>query len=336
MGGQAIAMSSLGSADSASLRASLAGVSLAGVYTAANARLCEARAEPEEGARMLVGRIAEIWRHPVKSMEGERIAQATLGANGIPGDRAWAVRNEERGAIQGAKKIPLLMSCRARYASEPPADGPAPAPEITLPSGAVVRAGDAGAAERVSAAVERRVTLWPLMPASALEHYKRGAPDHADMLTEMRAVFGRRADEPLPDFSQFPPELMQYESPPGTYFDAYPLLVVTEATLRRLRELAPASRIDVRRFRPNLVIATEAEGFVEAAWGGKQLRAGGAVLDVLGPCPRCVMITHAFGDVPQDTGLMRTVVKEADQNVGVYARIASGGDVRLGDAVTLA
>ena len=32
---------------------------------------------------------------------------------------------------------------------------------------------------------------------------------------------------------------------------------------------------------------------------------------------------------------MRTVVKEADQNVGAYAKIASGGDVRVGDAVEL-
>jgi uncharacterized protein YcbX len=279
--------------------------------------------------------LAQIWRHPVKSMEGERIERAWLGENGIPGDRAWAVRDEERGGIRGAKKIPRLMECRARYASEPSASGPAPAPEITLPGGAVVRASDASAAERISAAVGRRVTLWPLLPASALEHYKRGAPDSPDMLTEMRTIFGRNADEPLPNFAQFPPELMQYESPPGTYFDAYPLLVVTEATLRKLRALAPSSVIDVRRFRPNLVIATESEGFVETAWTGKQLRIGGATLDVLGPCPRCVMITHGFGDVPQDTGLMRTVVKEADQNVGAYAKIARAGEVRVGDAIEL-
>jgi uncharacterized protein YcbX len=284
---------------------------------------------------MIVGRISELWRHPVKSMEGERIQRAVLGANGIPGDRAWAVRNEERGAIQGAKKIPLLMSCQARYASEPPVDGPAPAPEITLPGGGTLRAGDANAAERVSAAVERRVTLWPLLPASALAHYRRGAPDRADMIAELRAMFGRTADEPLPDFSQFPPELMQYESPPGTYFDAYPLLIVTDATLRKLRTIAPSSVIDVRRFRPNFVIATEGDGFPELAWVGKQLRIGGAAIDVLVPCPRCVMITHGFGDVPQDTGLMRSVVKEADQNVGAYAKVASAGEVRVGDAVEL-
>jgi hypothetical protein len=204
-----------------------------------------------------------------------------------------------------------------------------------LPGGGVLRAGDANAAERISAAVERRVTLWPLLPASALDHYRRGAPDSPDLLTEMRAMFGRTPEEPLPDFAQFPPELLEYESPPGTYFDAYPLLVITEATLRRLRALAPRSVIDVRRFRPNLVIATESEGFPEATWTGKQLRIGGATLDVLAPCPRCVMITHGFADLPQDASLMRTVVKEADQNVGAYARVARAGEVRVGDVVEL-
>jgi hypothetical protein len=284
---------------------------------------------------MIVGRIAEIWRHPVKSMEGERIARATLGDDGIPGDRAWAVRDEERGGIRGAKKIPRLMQCKARYASEPQPASAAPAPEIVLPGGAVVRASDPGAAERVSAAVEHKVTLWPLLPASALDHYKRGAPDSTDVLTELRAIFGRTPDEPLPDLAKFPAEIMQYESPPGTYFDAYPLLILTSATLRRLSSLEPRSVIDVRRFRPNFLIEAEGEGFPEVAWAGRQLRVGGAALDVVGPCPRCVMITHGFGDVPQDAGLMRTVVKEADQNVGAYARVARGGDVRVGDAVEL-
>lgn len=283
---------------------------------------------------MIVGRIGELWRYPVKSMKGERIDAAKLGTNGIPGDRGWAVRDEVRGGIRGAKKLAELMRCGARYLEEPE-PGRVPAPEITLPDGARLRASDAEASKRLSQALRNEVTLWPLLPAEKLDHYRRGAPTHADFDQEMRAVFGRAPDEPLPDFSVFPPVLFEFESPPGTYFDAYPLLVVTEATLRKLRAIAPRSVIDVRRFRPNLVIATEDEGFVEAAWTGKQLRIGGATLDVLGPCPRCVMITHGFGDVPQDTGLMRTVVKEADQNVGAYAKIASAGEVRVGDAVTL-
>jgi uncharacterized protein YcbX len=283
-----------------------------------------------------VGRISELWRHPVKSMQGERIPAAELGANGVPGDRAWAVRDEERGGIRGAKKIHELMRCAARYTDEPSA-ARVPAPEVTLPDGAKLRTSAPDAAERVSAAVGQKVTLWPLLPADKLEHYKRGAPTHADFDREMRSIFGREPDEPLPNLAAFPPELFEYESPPGTYFDAFPILLLTDATLRRLKALAPASRVDVRRFRPNLLVSTPTgvEGFVEQDWIGKRVRVGRAELEITLACPRCVMITLPFADLPRDPGLMRTVVREANQNVGVYARVSRPGGVAVGDAVEL-
>jgi len=283
---------------------------------------------------MQLGRVREIWRHPVKSMQGERIASSPVGALGLPGDRAFAVRDEVRGGIRGAKKIPGLMRFRARYLEEPKPGVPAPAPEITLPDGATLRADAPDAAARVSAALEHAVTLWPLRPASDREHYRRGAPDHADMVSELRAIFGREPDEPLPNLGVFPPDVLEFESPPGTYFDAFPLLVVTDATLRRLAELAPTSRVDVRRFRPNLVLETGgAPGFVEAGWEGARLRIGSVLVDVTVACPRCVMITHGFADLPRDPGLMRTVVREANQCVGVYASVREPGVVREGDTV---
>jgi hypothetical protein len=284
---------------------------------------------------MQLGRLREIWRHPVKSMEGERIERTPVGARGVPGDRAWAVRDEVRGGIRGAKKIPGLMRCRARYLETPKSDAPAPAPEITLPDGTRVAADAPDAAKRVSEAVGAEVTLWPLRPAEDLAHYRRGAPTHTDVIAELRSIFGREEGEPLPDLASMPRELFEYESPPGTYFDAFPLLLVTDATLRRLGELATASRIDVRRFRPNLVIelGTGESGFVEAGWAGARLRVGRALLEVTLPCPRCVMITHAFADLPRDPGLMRTVVREANQCVGVYAVVREPGEVRVGDAV---
>ena len=285
---------------------------------------------------MNVGRIRELWRHPVKSMMGERMERAELGANGIPGDRAWAVRDEERGGIRGAKKIAGLMRCGARYLEEP-AFGRVPPPEIRLPDGATLRASDPGAAERVSGAVEQKVTLWPLLPADRVDHYRRGAPTHEDFDQEMRAIFGRTKDEPLPDFAAFPPELFEFESPPGTYFDAFPILLLTDATLAKLKKLAPASVIDVRRFRPNLVVQTPdgVEDFVELGWIGRRLRVGDAELEIAMACPRCVMITHAFDDLPRDPGLMRTVVREANQNVGVYVRVARPGRIAVGDTVEL-
>ena len=285
---------------------------------------------------MNVGRVSELWRHPVKSMMGEKIPAAELGVNGVPGDRAWAVRDEERGGIRGAKKIHALMRCAARYAEEPAA-GPAPAPEITLPDGARLRANAPDAAQQLSGALGQKVTLWPLLPPDKLDHYRRGAPTHDDFEREMRAIFGREPNEPLPNLAAFPPELFEFESPPGTYFDAFPILLLTQATLRRLQKLAPESRVDVRRFRPNLFVSTPegVEGFAEQGWVGKRLRVGAAELEIALTCPRCVMITLPFADLPRDPGLMRTVVREADQNVGVYARVSRPGRVAVGDAVEL-
>jgi len=284
-----------------------------------------------------IGRVKEIWRYPVKSMAGERLEQVEVDAGGIPGDRGWAVRDEVRGGIRGAKKIAGLMRCGARHLEEP-TRARVGAPEITLPDGSKVRANAPDAAERVSRAVEAKVTLWPLLPPEARDHYRRGAPDHADLLTELRAIFGRTPDEPLPDISKLPREIMEYESPPGTYFDAYPLLVLTTATLEKLAKAAPASRVDVRRFRPNFVIETAPgiEGYVEAGWAGRRLRIGGLEIEGTIPCPRCVMVTHGFADLPRDPGLLRAIVRDADQNAGLYARPTGSARVSLGDEVALA
>lgn len=283
----------------------------------------------------LSARVAELWRYPVKSMEGERVAGIELDERGVVGDRTWAVRDEVRGGIRGAKKIGGLMRFRARALATPTAAEPVVAAEITLPDGGTVHTDDPDVAARLSRALEHPVTLWPLRPAGDLDHYRRGAPDSDDLLAELRSMFGRTEDEPLPDLSVFPPELMEFESPPGAYYDAFPLLLLTTASLRALAAAAPGSVIDVRRFRPSVLLEADGDRPVELGWVGRSASLGGAEVEVVTPCPRCVMITRAVADLPADRGLMRVVVREFGQDLGVYARVVAGGEVREGDPLVV-
>ena len=92
----------------------------------------------------------------------------------------------------------------------------------------------------------------------------------------------------------------------------------------------------VRRFRPNLLLSSEdSSGFPENAWVGKRLRIGGAELEVSMECPRCVMTTHAFADVPKDPKVMRALVKENGGNLGVYAAVVKAGVIGEDDPVEL-
>ena len=187
----------------------------------------------------------------------------------------------------------------------------------------------------LSARLDHPVTLWPLLPADALDHYRRGAPDSEDFETELRDIFARTPDEPLPDLTLFA-EVIEYESPPGTYFDAFPILIMTKQSLASMAAHRAESEFRVDRFRPNLLLdaADSDHPFPENEWAGQQLEIGDVVLEIVGECPRCAMTTHGFGDLPKDPGIMRALVEANGGNLGVYARVVRGGTVRVGDTVS--
>jgi uncharacterized protein YcbX len=131
----------------------------------------------------------------------------------------------------------------------------------------------------------------------------------------------------------------------GSFFDVFPLSVLTTSTLARLNELRPESRFRERRFRMNVIIKTERPGFIENDWVGHGLGLGdGTLLNVALLDPRCVMTTLAQDDLPQDTDILRTLVHHNKVQVGdlgrfpcagVYAVVVAPGRVRTGDRVVL-
>jgi uncharacterized protein len=133
--------------------------------------------------------------------------------------------------------------------------------------------------------------------------------------------------------------------PVGAFFDLYPISVLTSSTLERLSELQPLTRFDARRFRMNIILRTERRGFIENEWVGRLLDIGDRTkLNVASLDPRCVMTTLAQDDLPQDTNVLRTLVKHNRVQAGelgllpcagAYAVVGISGVVRVGDSVIL-
>jgi uncharacterized protein YcbX len=209
--------------------------------------------------------------------------------------------------------------------------------EITAPDGETCQTNTDAINGWLSKKLSHDVTLWPIMPADDLDHYRRGAPDSEDFEQELRELFGRLPDEPLPDLSAFA-EVIEFESPPGTYFDAFPIMLMTQQSLDTLNQRAPGSAFDQRRFRANLLLDVEGsnEPFPEQAWIGKELHIGDVVLKIIDTCPRCSMTTHATAELPRDTDVMRHLVTEAEGNLGVYAKVVRAGAVAVNQSITLA
>ena len=111
---------------------------------------------------------------------------------------------------------------------------------------------------------------------------------------------------------------------------------MSTSALRAVAEAVPDSVVDVRRFRPNFVIDTGDEpGHPEFTWTGRRATIGTAEVEFIGPCPRCVMVTRAVGrDVPEDRAVLRHIVRDLDQNLGIYATVVTPGSIGAGDAMT--
>lgn len=270
-------------------------------------------------AQVIVGSVASFWRHPVKSMMGEELNAGYITERGLLGDRAYALIDRVEGRVASAKnpkKWPGLFDFRAAYVDPPVLGRQLPRVRITFPDGTMMTSEEDALNEALSQVLGREVVLSTATPQDpTLEEYW---PDieglaHRETVTE---------------------EAM----PPGTFFDLSVFHLLTTGTITKLSRLYPEGRFEVRRFRPNVVVNTPPEeaDFVENAWVGRTIAIGDEVR-VRGTdlCPRCVMTTLPQGDLPKDSGILRTAAKHNDVHVGLYCEVLQPGTARRGDAIRL-
>lgn len=130
-------------------------------------------------------------------------------------------------------------------------------------------------------------------------------------------------------------DLGTFRGGPGGFFDSSAVHIVTTSTLRQFTRWHSEGLFDARRFRPNIVLETKEDGFVEEGWIGKTLRLGNAEIEITKPCSRCVMTTHAMDELPVDRDILRTVNARNDEHVGVYGIVRAPGVARVGDEASI-
>ena len=289
-----------------------------------------------------VGTIRALWRFPVKSMLGEELDAAELGEGGIEGDRAYAVRDRETGKVASAKhpKLwPNLLGCRAAFVETPRPDDELPPVRIELADGNAVLSDapdvDAvlsrffGRDVELANAAQNGYTIDQYHPDE--ENYD--PEGHRDQVVEAQLGAAFFNEQGLPSAVA-----------EDSFFDLFPLSVLTTSSLDQLGELEPQSRFDARRFRMNVIVETPARGFVENEWLGRTLAIGDDVrIGVALPDPRCVMPSLAQDDLPKDSAILKALVQHNRIDVagalypcaGVYAVAEATGPIRRDDRVSL-
>lgn len=282
-----------------------------------------------------VGTVVSVWRYPVKSMQGEQVHDTSLNERGVLGDRAYALLDRSTGHIASAKhpgKWDRLFRCHAAFLEPPQLDVPLPPVAITLPDGTVISSTDPAIDQVISRVLGRDVTLVTHAPSTPTREADRTPVDDDTGRASIKE------------------EAMALAAPAGTFFDYAPVHILTTATLTRLHELYPQGQFDVRRFRPNIVIApsSDVRDFIENTWLGRSLRIGTIRIRLIDPSPRCVVTTLAHKDLPRDPGILRTAAAHNaaasvtlapgvvfSAVVGVYAQVLQAGTIQQGDVVCL-
>jgi len=132
----------------------------------------------------------------------------------------------------------------------------------------------------------------------------------------------------------------------GIFDDAF-LSVISLNTVHFV-ECESGREVDLRRFRPNVVIETDGlEPFAENSWLGRTLLFGeetgmaatgadqGAAVGVTMRDERCVMVNLDPDTAEKDSEVMKTVVRLNENCAGVYGTVVRAGELRVGQIVTL-
>lgn len=267
---------------------------------------------PLSDAADLQGTVSQLWIYPVKSCAGLSLPEAELTPTGLAWDRAWMVV-DEAGDFVTQRELPRMALIQPAFKLD----------QLVLraPGMLALHLSLEGAEfQRRVRVWDDEVLAWDMGDLAAQWFSDFLGPDAPADLRRLRLV-------------RFDPEVKRLCSAKWTggresltqFADGFGVLVSSEASLAELNErLARAGEalVDLRRFRPNIVLAG-VEAHDEDRIGAWRVRTpeGVAALENVKPCARC-----PIPDIDPGTAMSTPAVSDALQ--------AYRADPRLNGAIT--
>ena len=253
----------------------------------------------------VVGRVAGLWRYPVKSMAGEALDSVEVSWHGLAGDRRWAFIRD--GQVRSGfpwltiREHPELAWYRPRFAEPDRPDGSATL--VRTPGGDELDVACPELAAELGAGVRRG--LGGRMRGEV------GTGVRGEVGTGVRVIKQNRG-----------------------VFDTFTLSLLSTQTLAGLGRLV-GMELAAERFRPNLLVDAMGGEFPEDGWVGRVLRVGGLRMRVDQRDQRCVMVTIDPVTLERNPAVLRVIATERDARLGVYGTTVAPGRVAVGDLVEL-
>jgi uncharacterized protein YcbX len=253
--------------------------------------------------RQMNGMVTGLFRYPVKGLSAEPLQCVSVAAGGaFPYDRAWAIEN-------GPSRFD-------------PAD-PKPVPDISF----LILMRDerlAGLEARFDAGTE---CLTLLRGGRQVASGILSVPSGRQILEQFIAAYMADSLRGRPKIVGVPGYTITEGGVPAVH-------IVSLPALRDLERLV-GRPVDPLRFRPNIVMDGP-EPWSELGWVGRELSLGSVRLKVIERTSRCAAtnVDPATGardmDIP---AVLRRALGHID--FGVYAVVESGGQLAIGDQITL-
>ncbi|SLN18623.1 MOSC domain protein [Falsiruegeria litorea R37] len=245
----------------------------------------------------MTGFVTSLWRHPIKSHGREAVQQATFTpGQTMPGDRIWAVAHEQSKA-DGSEWVPCANFSRG-----------AKAPQLMavtcklMDSGRIILSHpDCPDLEFDPASDTQTFLDWvkPLMPA-----------DRAASARLVR-VSGR-----------------------GMTDADFPSVTLCNMASHRAVERQIGQDLSIHRWRGNVWFDQVPE-WQELDWVGREVQIGEAVFRVIEPTTRCLATTANPDTGIRDADTLGALSHWGHQDFSVQAEVIQGGQLSVGDKVTL-